>query len=136
MVFDEEMAAVREITSRTRRFRKLGLHLSTISEQFKWRASPLGKPLQDTESPHLAVQRASLSPSLHLSLSLSIPHLCDGRCQHLLQSLDVHSHGTNVLHFGPGGRFPRSSPPRCSLFVSKQSYRSASCHLIRANLVG
>lgn len=37
-----------------------------------------------------------------------------------------------------GGRdaFQRSNVPRCSLFVSKQTYWSLPCHLIRVNLVG
>lgn len=40
------------------------------------------------------------------------------------------------MHFGPGGRFPRSHLPRCRVFVSKQTYWSLPCLLIRVNLFG
>lgn len=48
------------------------------------------KPLRNTESPHLDAMK-----------NISLP-LSDGCCQQLLHQLCVHSHGTNVVLFGPG----------------------------------
>lgn len=101
-------------------------------EEMMWFLFALQENLCRTLCPH-TLQYKESHKSFSLSLSLP-PPLNDGLCQHLLQSLNVHSDGTNVLRFGPGGP-PTLQTPLRQRICHKAAYWSLSCHLIRVNLV-